>query len=95
MEMNKTIENTKNAAPIATLPRVRKDGKRKPKDVGNSKMLCARSDNIPAAIRRVFLNERRDMVFKRIAQKRVFFYSAAIHDKRFHLRLLSTLKVCT
>lgn len=46
-------------------------------------------------MRRVFLSESCDMIFKRIAQKRFFIYGVAIHDIGQPLRLLSTLKALT
>jgi hypothetical protein len=95
MTINKIMENTKNAAPMATLPQGMKGCKSKPNDAGRSKIACARRDNAPATMRRVFLNESRDMIFNRIAQKRFFFYRAAIHDRWLYLRLLSTLKAFT
>jgi hypothetical protein len=68
------MENTKNATPMAILPEGVKDFKRKSNDFGRSKIPCARRDDIPAAMSRVFLTESRDMIFKSIAQKRFFFY---------------------
>jgi hypothetical protein len=91
--INTNMENMKSVAPIATLPHSLKDCKMRPTVFGRSKIPCARSDNTPAMTRRDFVNESRDIIFKRIAQKRNFFYQPGIHDQRLYFKLLSTLKV--
>jgi hypothetical protein len=72
------MENAKNAAPIATLRPDGKDCVMGLNTAGRSNIPCARRDNAPAMSRKVFLYESRDMMFKRIAQKRFFFYRAPI-----------------
>jgi hypothetical protein len=67
------MEKTNNVAPMATLPHGMKECKSELNDAGSSKIPCARRDNTPAALMRVFLKEK-DMIFKSIAQKRFFFY---------------------
>src|ERR1051325_3589042 len=93
--INKIIENRKKTVPKAELPQGIIDSGGTPNNSGWSRIACAMRDDTPAVIKRVFLSESRDMIFKRIAQKRFFFYRPAIHDKRSSLRLLSTLKVLT
>jgi len=68
------MENMKSVAPIATLPHPVKGSRMKANVFGRSKIPCARSENAPAAMRKIFLYESRDIAFKRIAQKRFFFY---------------------
>jgi hypothetical protein len=88
-------ENAKNTVPIAVPPQGRRDCNLGPSIFGRRKIACDKRDKAPAASRRVFLTESRDIVFKRIAQKRFFFYQTPIHDKWLTFRLLSTLKVFT
>jgi hypothetical protein len=76
--INMNMENAKNVAPIATFPRGKKNCERGANTVGRSNIPCARRDNAPAASKRVFLYESRAMIFKRIAQKRFFFYRALV-----------------
>jgi len=72
------MENAKNAVPIAILLQGRKDWEMESKSAGRSNIPCPRRDNTPAVSIRVFLYESRDMIFKRIAQKRFFFYQAPV-----------------
>jgi hypothetical protein len=70
---NKIMEKTKSAAPKAKLLGLR-EGKTTPHVVGVRSRLWAMNDNTPVAIRMTFLVDNRDMLCKRIAQKRLFFY---------------------
>jgi hypothetical protein len=92
MPANKNMDNANRTAPGAKLFDSR-DGKKNPKIVGVSRRLWAMSDTTPVAIRRTFLNENRDMLCKRIAQKGHFFYRRYTHDQPIYFKLLSALKV--
>jgi hypothetical protein len=81
------MESAKNVTPILIIPQAREDGDMESPTVGRSNTPCARRDNTPAVSRRVFLYESRDMMFKRIAQKRFFFYRAPVIYKTSGLLL--------
>jgi hypothetical protein len=92
--VNKRREKINRSAPAPKLPDAgSKYGKKKPKVVGMSRTLWAMSDKNPAARIVNFLEKDCDMLCKRIAQNKLFFYHCYVHDKTALFKLLLALNV--
>jgi hypothetical protein len=77
------MENANSVAPTTKLFAVwLRDGRKNPHRVGVIRLLWAMSDNTPAAKRITFLYDNLAMLWKRIAQKGLFFYHPYYMTKR-------------